>query len=666
MSTPSSSEPRPPGRGGSGRRGGGRGGRGGGRGGKDDKSKAANDANDSSTAAKKRGGRNNNNKGKNKNKPDSVNAKASQSKQQAGGGNKNKNSKAQQQKKQQQKQPTPEELQKQEEARKQRERELEEQQRKQEEARQAVLRRKHMQERLEKLTEAKEILQTFVDTAQRHAECRSQLQAETLIKSRKDFQANKKALKTDLKKCTAFVKKVKTGAIWSLKQSDISKEIATLNLSRYVEEVASAVLEGKPKVADIPMITTLCCAMHQRYPDFLTTLLPVLWDGVQSRDVDATKSRRLYLRILTEFCTSGLLTETKPLVKLIAEATGAPSSNNSSYNVQDGNLVVAFGKAAGFEIFRVEPTSVRSASELVRQEKEALESPEEGNGTNEDDDTSLATLYADLRKTTDRGLVLAGQANEVLQYRAVDPSVADLLTDHCVGAFDFLTTSLLQTHAKLQKLEKRCEQDRLLSGTLPEAREKGLEDARKLKENLQKSVEALADVLAKPVPHLEIAEDDADEVAGLGVEVWTKEDGGDDFGPFDDEETRAFYCDIPDLLTTRPPVLLGLTEKQVETRKQENAKKYGDDFETALGDDTPEVVPATEEELDAEETNKEDPDEGGTDGKNEISVERTLHLFSTLTELYLGLCRRRERHNSLQIDGHSRGRFAELCSSGAN
>ena len=34
---------------------------------------------------------------------------------------------------------------------------------------------------------------------------------------------------------------------------------------------------------------------------------------------------------------------------------------------------------------------------------------------------------------------------------------------------------------------------------------------------------------------------------GTGVEVWTKEAGGrlEDLGPFDDEETRAFYCDIP-------------------------------------------------------------------------------------------------------------------------
>jgi hypothetical protein len=40
--------------------------------------------------------------------------------------------------------------------------------------------------------------------------------------------------------------------------------------------------------------------------------------------------------------------------------------------------------------------------------------------------------------------------------------------------------------------------------------------------------------------------------------------GGGSTGPFDDEETRAFYEDLPDLLAMLPPTLLGLTVEEAE------------------------------------------------------------------------------------------------------
>ena len=101
-----------------------------------------------------------------------------------------------------------------------------------------------------------------------------------------------------------------------------------------------------------------------------------------------------------------------------------------------------------------------------------------------------------------------------------------------------------------------------MSGTLTETREKGLNDARKLLDSLQKSVEVLADVLDQPLPELEEEQDEGGgDGTGVGLELWTKDGGDGDFGPFDDEETRSFYCDIPDLLTTIPPALLGMDTK---------------------------------------------------------------------------------------------------------
>jgi regulator of nonsense transcripts 2 len=152
---------------------------------------------------------------------------------------------------------------------------------------------------------------------------------------------------------------------------------------------------------------------------------------------------------------------------------------------------------------------------------------------------------------------------------------------------------------------------------LTAAREKGLADAKKLCDSLQKSVEALSDSLNQEVPQLVVEEDDNGGERGTGVEVWTKDAHGEEhLGPFDDEETRAFYCDIPDLLTTIPPALLGLSEEEIERRKEANAKKYGahgEDREEVEGEEAPDVTPTSEAQLDADEEGKDamsDDDEG--------------------------------------------------------
>ena len=175
-----------------------------------------------------------------------------------------------------------------------------------------------------------------------------------------------------------------------------------------------------------------------------------------------------------------------------------------------------------------------------------------------------------------------------------------------------MSSTLVTTHIQLQKMELRCEQDRLLSGTLTEAREKGLADARKLKDTLLKSVEVLSDILHLTMPQLKQEEVEETEGAGPGVELWTKggDEDGNDFGPFDDEETKTFYCDIPDLLTTVPPALLSMSQDEIDKRKAENLAKYGSGFD-ALADegDSDEVEVAATSEADLEAAEQEEAKE---------------------------------------------------------
>lgn len=476
------------------------------------------------------------------------------------------------------------------------------------------------------VTEACESLSAVALLTQQHKESREALCAENLAKSRQEFEASKKKLKSDLKKCTAFVKKIKSGSAWSMRPADISRDVATLNLSRYVEEVASALTDAKLKVADLPVVVALVIAMHQRYDAFLPAVLPVMWSTIHGKATEETaKLRRLYLRLITEFLLNGIITETKQLVKTIGEATGG---KDESYNVTDATLVMSFVRAAGFEILGTTPRSIQTDINLLKREAERAEQV-----SLEEAPTKESIVVN--TKLAEKAKESVAKVEAVLGERAVPEPVTDVFATYCIGAYNYLATSLVATHNKLQKLEKRCEQDRLLSGSLTEAREKGLADARKLLDSLNKSVEVLSDVLVQPLPVLEEEKDEGEGESGPGLELWTKEGDGTDFGPFDDEETRAFYCDIPDLLTTVPLVLLGMTQDDVDRIQAQNLAKYGECSETVVDDadasDT--FVASSEADFDAEEAagNEEQTTEEGEEVVGEYNARR----YGTLGQVFM-------------------------------
>jgi regulator of nonsense transcripts 2 len=288
--------------------------------------------------------------------------------------------------------------------------------------------------------------------------------------------------------------------------------------------------------------------------------------------------------------------------------TSSSSSTTTTYNVTDPTVVVALAKQSGIDLMGTIPTTVRQAMECFSSSSSQLEQVV----ASADADTAAAikALYKQGQSLVSTLKALLANTNH--HPRPVSDTVTQTLQTHCQGAYEALAKSLVQTHQRLQQLEKRCAQDRLLSGTLPEAREQGLVDARKLKDNLLKATEALADILDQPVPSLatDHMEDD-DGTGGPGIEVLTKGGGDGDtanFGPFDDEDTRIFYCDVPDYLSTMPPALLNLSPEAVQAKQEQNAQKYGD-LSTAAetistDDDTTmmDVEPLTEQDMEEQET----------------------------------------------------------------
>lgn len=504
-----------------------------------------------------------------------------------------------------------------------------------------LLQQKRQQERLAKISNLDSKINTSIQDLQsltsitnHHMQNRTIHSKENLQNTRKEFELSKKKLKSDLKKCTAFCKKIKSTLNWD-KQiiSSMVKDVESLNLTRYIEEIANAFMECKLKVGDVSGVVEICLALHQRYGDFMDVLLSRVLQGSliknsgSSGNGDDPKQKRIHLRLLLELYVNGVVTEVKPLMKILVEAAGAGAGNTgtnvnndnsdiNSYNVTDANLVVAFAKAAGHEVVGIVPKSIMNSMEFLHMEIEKAKNVnnkesevnnvqadlDDGRVNDIDDGNTRTDTITDATRTcaantsnnesdtmspsVDEIIAssdLLNQASSVLESvnaalleRAFNDEICNRFHMHLMGGFKSLCSSYLVTHKKLAKLEKRCEQDRLLAGALSEQREKGLNDARKLMENLGKCVHALAEALNEEVPVLEDEENEEVTEEKIGVEVYKNQDGKDsNLGPFDDEETKAFYCDIPDLLTTIPPALLGYSAEEVEKKQEVNIQKYG-------------------------------------------------------------------------------------------
>ena len=418
-----------------------------------------------------------------------------------------------------------------------------------------------------------------------------------LLEARKKHVNSKKSLKSDLKKCTAFVKKVKTlagaanGAAKEAVCKSLVNEIQTLNLSRYIDEIAVSIYEAKFKISDVPYLCSVVVAMHERYEDFVPALLNPIQEFLKGKIKEnvelkeLTKQRRVFLRILTDLLLNGVIVEFKLLLRVLSEAAGVRGkySSEAVYQVVDATLLVSFAKAVGVEMIGKIPKSVRSSVAVLEKVINA---------------SVKGALDSDLLIKVKNTLQVYQKASQQRALPLETLSTIGILYD---GIYKSIAQSLIDTHGKLRKLEKRCEQDKLLNGSITESREKGLADAQKLFENLFKSVESLSEILDKDAPTLECEQEEFEAYTRSGLELWTKTDDNEELNwfPFDDEETWSFYVDIPDFLTTVPSVLLGLSDDQVESKKADNSKKYGLDTSNnpeELSEDQHSTIPIISDE----------------------------------------------------------------------
>ena len=134
-----------------------------------------------------------------------------------------------------------------------------------------------------------------------------------------------------------------------------------LNLTKYIGEVASALVEVKLKMSDIAGMVELCSAIHQKYAEFAGCLVEN-WTKMLTLKKDekvANPSKmRVDLRLYCELVVVGVipLKTGLPLVGHVLTSLVAQDKNEN--NISNTAIIVSFCKHCGDDFAGLTPASM--------------------------------------------------------------------------------------------------------------------------------------------------------------------------------------------------------------------------------------------------------------------------------------------------------------------
>jgi regulator of nonsense transcripts 2 len=376
-------------------------------------------------------------------------------------------------------------------------------------------------------------------------------------------------LDSSLKKNTAFTKKCKM--INESSKDQLIKEMKGLNLSKYIEELSQILVESKFKMSDISGVVEFCSAVHQVYPEFSVNLLEN-WNKVlamkkEDKVVNPSKLR-VDLRLYSELISVGIfsLKESLSLLGNVLMTLVAQDKETLS-NI---SIIISFCKHCGDDYAGLLPFSI-----LQLAEKYGYTLPR-----------------ADL----------------------LPPEKQKPLKNILKGYYQCLCNALLAIHKEVAMLERGNRRQMLTRGEINSERKEKLKNLQQEKDKLVTNTAQMAeavgeDMIVLPSHH---SEKDEEEEAELAAEV-----SEDNLGAlWDDDESKAFYENLPDLKETIPSILYKEGKDEAEAEQKENKKDTADN----LDDDDIQM-----DEEDVEEVNLDDEEEPeNSNVSNKMALEAFL------------------------------------------
>lgn len=164
-------------------------------------------------------------------------------------------------------------------------------------------------------------------------------------------------LDSSLKKNTTFVKKLKQ---FTSNQLDaLLKDMATLNLTKYISEVSAALGEAKLKLTDVAAAVTFCSKLHQLYAEFPGTFFEN-WQKVLAmrpgEKVANASKLRVDLKFFAELISAGIFNNKMGLQLLGLTLTNLIAQDKEEHS--NLSIILSFCKHCGEEYAGLVPCSI--------------------------------------------------------------------------------------------------------------------------------------------------------------------------------------------------------------------------------------------------------------------------------------------------------------------
>ncbi|KAL7867602.1 hypothetical protein SRHO_G00089860 [Serrasalmus rhombeus] len=337
-------------------------------------------------------------------------------------------------------------------------------------------------------------------------------------------------LDSSLKKNTAFVKKLRT--LTEQQRDSLSHDFASLNLSKYIGEAVSSLVEAKLKISDVGCAVHLCSLFHQRYADFAPLLLAAWKRHFEARKEEKSPNvskLRTDLRFIAELTIVGLFTDKEGLSLIYEQLKNIIGADRETHT--HVSVVISFCKHCGDDIAGLVPRRVKSAAEKFN---------------------------------------LTFPPSEIINTEKQQP-FQNLLREY----FTSLTKHLKKDHRELQNIERQNRRILHSKGELSEDRHKQYEEFATCYQKLLANTQSLADLLDENMPDLP-QDKTVQEEHGPGIDIFTPGKPGDyelEGGIWEDEDARNFYENLVDLKAFVPAILFKDNEKASQSKDRDENKE---------------------------------------------------------------------------------------------
>lgn len=170
-------------------------------------------------------------------------------------------------------------------------------------------------------------------------------------------------LDSSLKKNTAFVKKLKQFTAAQL--DSLLKDMSTLNLTKYISEVSSALSEAKIKLTDVSAAITLCSELHRVYADFPNAFLEN-WQKIlslkQGEKVQNLSKLRVDLKFFAELVSVGIFSNKQGLPMLGSFLMSLIAQDKEEFN--NLSIILSFCRHCGEEYAGLVPKSILASAKV--------------------------------------------------------------------------------------------------------------------------------------------------------------------------------------------------------------------------------------------------------------------------------------------------------------